>query len=904
EESVSQGSVEVTVQPGAAHCLALTPKPRGLAGDAYRQARARADWALAAAGRVRGLDVVENPPSWDLWLGFAASVAADPAKVLAKTLQVDDGGYQPVVHWGRAERNKVTLIPSDHWLLLHDEVPFRAQLHGAGSAPIETACSVPVADGHVACFPPRHPALPREGVLHLERYDGDERSVRAPLRFLAPNPEMPPNQWRPDSVALLTNGRGAMSRLRLDLGSVRSKYDCVLGANLHPQVPVDRHVWIKRLRAWINADGFVTALNFDNLLNFEPGPPAHWRFLANAGDGRSVEVHLVADLLDQENSVVLQFIRPLRHPGESRLGRPLEPSARVTLTVRLDLEDRNFHSQTKYNDGANQHFTRHCRPVVLGAIPAASGSLPFDGFEFTPATDRRLRVWTTMGAYHHEPEWTLNIAHPVEASRGQELSGDAFSPGWFEIPLTSGDSVTLVASAEAELPTRKLVAGFGAARSTALNTALERAGAVQSDDLTRRLVRSLQAFVVRRDDTRSVIAGYPWFLDWGRDSLIAARGLIAAGLHEEVRDLLITFGRFENAGTLPNSIHGNDASNRDTTDAPLWFGIVCEELAADSPSLSSLYATQVDTQRNLTDVLRSIACGYLQGTPNGIRVDHPSGLVWSPAHFTWMDTNYPAGTPREGYPIEIQALWIRLLRQLAKLGADPWEGGPGWIDLSQRAEESFHRYFWLEQLGWYSDVLLATSGTPAERATPSNALRSNCLLAVSLDIDRHPEAVVRARRAISASARYLVVPGALRSLAPRSVTPPLPIHASNGSLLNDPIHPYWPRYEGDEDTRRKPAYHNGTAWTWTFPAFCEALVKAYPGDSRAQAAARSYLGSVDQLLTSGCLGHLPEITDGDAPHTPRGCDAQAWSVTEVLRVWMALHRQKADDPQASVDPPR
>jgi glycogen debranching enzyme len=397
--------------------------------------------------------------------------------------------------------------------------------------------------------------------------------------------------------------------------------------------------------------------------------------------------------------------------------------------------------------------------------------------------------------------------------------------------------------------------------------------------------------VVRRDDTKSVIAGYPWFLDWGRDSLIAARGLIAAGMHAEVRELLTTFGRFEDRGTLPNSIHGTDASNRDTSDAPLWFGIVCEELAAAESADASpaLYDTAVDPTRTLREVLRSIASGYLAGTSNSIRVDHASGLVWSPSHFTWMDTNHPAGTPREGYPVEIQALWIRLLRQLDRLGAAPWDGrGESWADLAKRAEDNLHRYFWLEECGWYADVLLAARDTPARTAPPSNALRSNCLLVVALGLDRHPKFPERARRMVVAAGRHLVVPGALRSLAPLPVIPPLPIHGHHGGLLNDPNHPYWPRYEGDEDTRRKPAYHNGTAWTWTFPSYCEALAKAFPEDPGALAAAQAYLGSTNQLFTHGCAGHLPEIVDGDAPHTQRGCDAQAWGVTEALRVWRWL----------------
>jgi glycogen debranching enzyme len=120
------------------------------------------------------------------------------------------------------------------------------------------------------------------------------------------------------------------------------------------------------------------------------------------------------------------------------------------------------------------------------------------------------------------------------------------------------------------------------------------------------------------------------------------------------------------------------------------------------------------------------------------------------------------------------------------------------------------------------------------------------------------------------------------------VSVPLPIYGNNGRLLNDPSAPYWGHYEGDEDTRRKPAYHNGTAWTWTFPVFCEALARAWNFSPEAVAAAKAYLGSMDRLLQEGCIGQLPEILDGDIPHTQRGCDAQAWGVTEALRVWKLL----------------
>src|SRR5439155_20953328 len=160
----------------------------------------------------------------------------------------------------------------------------------------------------------------------------------------------------------------------------------------------------------------------------------------------------------------------------------------------------------------------------------------------------------------------------------------------------------------------------------------------------------------------------------------------------------------------------------------------------------------------------------------------------------------------------------------------------------------------------------------------------------------------RARRSVDAALKYLLIPGGLRTLAPLPVFTPLPVFGRDGQLLNDPNLPYQGEYLGDEDTRLKPAYHNGTAWVWTFPTLCEALARAWDFDRAACAAAKAYLGSLDRLLIAGCAGHLPEIMDGDVPHTQRGCDAQAWSVTEALRVWKIL-TGTTDTPPNRPSPP-
>jgi len=877
---IDGGRIEFRLGPGAAHCLARTERPVGLSGDEYRRKRAQAAWAVQAlAAEVSTADI----GGYD-WRALAERVEQSPLQFLAaiRRLKRDSAqrdlvgaldaamnspGFPQVTRWTLLDARRITPVPPGHWLLLEDSSPFRASLQTEGETPVNVE-SIAAGKCHVACFAPRE--LPADARLRLERYADADRHVEAAIRFLSPTPALLPDvitQPRSDDLVLLTNGRGGMARIHVDLGRITSKYDCVLGANLHPDLPVDRHVFVKRIRAWVNADGFLSPLDAGNLASFEPGPKPVWHFIANAGDGRTVQIDMSAEMLPGKNTTVFRFSRPT---AEAALGKQLPAEAEVRLTVRVDIEDRNFHWETHRNGGAEHHFSTHTHPLNADGRAGAPA-----GFAFTPAPDRQLRVFSDNGLYHPQPEWCENIPHPVEQSRGQVGSGDAFSPGWFELPLPKGGASTLTLTAE---PDPELTPPRFSLESETVGDMFES-----------RLARAARMFVVRRGRGKTVVAGYPWFLDWGRDTLICARGLLAAGMIEDVKSILLTFARFEHDGTLPNTIMGEDASNRDTSDAPLWFGIACEELAdalardRGGAAADAFYSTVVDESgRTLKGVLSSIATHYMEGTPNGIRVDPDSGLVWSPSHFTWMDTNHPAGTPREGYPVEIQALWIRLLRLLAALSSG--SDAKCWRELADRALKSVESFFWLEAHGWYADVLLAPRGQPAAAATPGDALRSNCLFLVSLGLISGP----RAQRCVDAASRYLLVPGAVRSLAPLPVSVPLPVIGRGGEPLNDPHHPYQPRYEGDEDTRRKPAYHNGTAWTWSLPVYCEALARAWEFAPEAVSAARACLASADRLINEGCLGHLPEVLDGDAPHTPRGCDAQSWSVTEALRVWNLL----------------
>jgi predicted glycogen debranching enzyme len=600
-------------------------------------------------------------------------------------------------------------------------------------------------------------------------------------------------EWR----TVLSNGAGAYSQLRLGWGTVLSQYDAVLAANPDPDVPSDRlNVWT-RTRCWLQSGGYSREITAQWLVGFSADPAgrfAEWDFLVPCGTGGECALSFRVSLAEGRNAARLVVTRKGSGAGDRDVD--------VRLVFRPDIEWRSFHATTKAFQGAETRFPASTRPLPDGR-----------GFVFSPYGGEFI-MEVEGGVYRHECEWCYNVPHPEESARGQEGAGDLFSPGWISADLKTGSSVTLTGSLA---DGNRVKPVFPAAKPEAVTFAES-------------LRRALSLFIVRRDGLKTVIAGYPWFLDWGRDTFIFMRGMIAAGMKDDALKILRAFAAFEDRGTLPNIIYGDTAGNRDTTDAQLWFIRCVEELGVKDEDLLRVSGSIVDN--------------YISGTANGIRMDPESALVWSPSHFTWMDTNYPACTPRVGYPVEIQALWISALKFL----------GRG--QLAAKALESLKRLFKWEH--GYRDCLAAPNGESAAAAVPEDTVRPNQLFLVTLGIVDDPSIV--------AASGELVVPGGIRSLGA--------------------AHPlYRGVYEGDEDTCRKPAYHNGTVWAWPFPSYAEALVAV---GAASRETALCLLASAVENLNSGCICHMSEIADGDAPHRQKGCTAQAWSVSELLRVWLKL----------------
>jgi len=873
ETATSDGLQTLQLKPGEVLCLSSQ-------AEALRQAGRYPADPFALPERIeyqrlsaKALQVVSFFRGIDQFTHFDRSQAVQQLKEdpLAFCKQhVSNGGPPRVISWQwPQDLRREVMIPPDHFLLICADRAFRARL-ADGDRTLASEASLPTAaENHFVLFlPPAVPQTMQRCTLSLSVYDQAQPSgcqhAEGHVALLPAVKDLPVKQAFTHSellaeafTFLATNGRGAMLHSPVAWGELHSRYDGLLAANLHPDVPEDRWIMFSRCRAWVVYQGYSQALNMDCLEKFRTSTDGSgsWQYHVPTGQGEHVLLTVRMAMVADQNSVALLFFR---HPAEDRPQR-LADSEPVEIILRPDIESRNFHAATKAYQGPEDQWPQ--------AVAAFS-----NGFDFRPDAGHQLRIQMDKAAFVPQPEWLYMIHRRQDARRGHDPDSDLFSPGYLSVYIEGNRSVTLTATAgKAQDLTGK---GTSAADFTKAPAAAENDSQIAASDILR---RNLDHYVVRRGDLKSVIAGYPWFLDWGRDALIFVRGLAAAGKAAMARAILIQFARFEKNGTLPNMIQAENDANRSTSDAPLWL-ITASADWVRAQADDSLLETDCGG-RSLRQILLSIGRSLKKGALNGVHMDPESGLIFSPTHFSWMDTNHPAGTPRQGYPIEIQALWFAALSFLAEI--DSAESRSNWHQLAQQVQHSILTYFWQPELAFLSDCLHAPAAQAARDAIADDALRPNQLLAITLGALTDKDKC----RDILAACETLLVPGAIRSLADRPVRHEIKI-IHQGALINDPRHPYWGKYEGDEDRRRKPAYHNGTAWTWPFPSFCEAWAMTYGEDGKETALA--WLSSGAHLLEHGCLGHIPEILDGDYPHTPRGCDAQAWGASELLRVWLRL----------------
>ncbi len=865
--TVRDGTIRVMLQSGDVMCL-TTPVPSAAPSGVVIDELAKTHRIVHQRLRHKALELIYRVT------GLSGCDDADPVAA-GKRLFADPvsfcesicsrGGERVHVSWTwPVDLHRVVMVPPGFAVYMIADAPFHVQLmeHDRVTG---RETSLPQQNGrHFVLLPPRTTPDTHQNIgIQLTLYGAHGcRRERAGLLYLAPaRAAVARLAFDKSDVAagnlrvLTANQRATMLMANAPLGEIRSKYDALLAGNLNRHYPDERQVMLTRYRMWVVSRNFSHAIGIDCLdrLYLLNDMSSHWTYTIPGANGKLVRLSIRLRLAETTNQLhmVVQRKSP---PGDNRkLVWDNEP---VTLIIRPDIDDRNFHAVTRASAGPEQRWP--------GAI-----SIGRTQVVFAPSPDRRLTIRITNGTYKPTPEWQYDVFLPTEASRGLETHTDIFSPGYFKCDLDN-DGRTVVSAVIHGANDSESAANEAPADTVVLDEHVE---SWPDDSILETMKRATSQYVVSRGANATVIAGYPWFLDWGRDTLICTRGMITAGLKEDVRSILVEFGGFEDRGTLPNMIHGADTGDRDTSDAPLWFIVACRDLI-QADGTSDLLDRPCNG-RPLRVVIRSIIMSYMEGTPNGIRMDPDSGLIYSPSHFTWMDTNHPAGTPRQGYPIEIQALWYAALNAAAE-----WLALDRFRSLADQVGASIIRLYAGEN-GYLSDCLHGNRDTAAAAATQDDALRPNQLLAITLGAVRD---AALCRQMLSAC-ETLIVPGAIRSLADRPVRIPLPVYR-DGALLNDPRNPYWGSYTGDEDTRRKPAYHNGTAWTWMFPSFAEAWHLVYGEAGRDTALA--ILGSSTVIINSGCIGHVPEILDGNAPHTERGCTAQAWGVTELLRVLQQL----------------
>ena len=516
----------------------------------------------------------------------------------------------------------------------------------------------------------------------------------------------------------------------------------------------------------------------------------------------------------------------------------------------------------------------NCRDHHGGSTPGDWPVLPVpQGVQVQPP-GQPFYLLTSQGDWHIEPQWLQNYGLDVEHYRGTGDRDTHLQAAVLTVHLEPQDSVTLIATTEAAyqhqawdgaaLLTQRqeqdgaLVAQFQQASSQDEgqgNRAIPTPGWITS------LVQAADSFIVNRAAGeamgKTIIAGYPWFGDWGRDTMISLPGLtIATGRPELARPILETFGHHLSQGMLPNLFPDRGEPEYNTVDAVLWY----------FEAVRAYYDTTQDNSliEDLFPALVEVVDWHQRGTRYGIHVAE-DGLLWAGepgAQLTWMDAKVDdwVVTPRIGKPVEINALWYNALRVMVYLGQKLGQPTQRYEQLAQRCRQGFAR-FWSAADGYCFDVIDGPEGN-------DNALRPNQIFAVALPYGNLPgEPLLTSEQqaaVVEAVAANLVTSYGLRSLAPS--------------------HPDYVGTYGGDRYQRDGSYHQGTVWGWLMGPFVQAHFKLY----RDPAAALSFLLPFADHLNAAGLGSISEIFDGDAPHTPRGCFAQAWSVAEVLRVWQVI----------------
>jgi predicted glycogen debranching enzyme len=633
---------------------------------------------------------------------------------------------------------------------------------------------------------------------------------------------------------LETNGIGGFASSTIP-GMNRRRYHALLVAATTP--PVGRVVLLSKLEETLV---FTDGRRIDLSTNAYPGAihPQGFRLMTgfrldpfpiSTFQFDDVEIEKIVFMVQGENTTVIQY--RLAHAS---VGQQLR------LEVRPLVAFRDYHSTT------------HANPAARGDLRIGTDLVSLCLYDGMPT----LHLAHNADDVHGEPVWYYNFDYELERQRGLDDREDLFNPLAFSFLLTRSAPATVIASTEIrdvdsaadlrdrESGRRRQVAG--APVTTPAN-----------DPFVRTLTLAADQFLARRDGHGTIMAGYPWFTDWGRDTMIALPGLtLLTGRADVARSILTCFSRFVDQGMLPN--HFPDVGEQpqyNTVDATFWYFEAVRQYVASTGD--------VTLARELYPTLASIVEWHIKGTRYGIHM-LDSGLLHAGepgVQLTWMDAKVGdwVVTPRMGAPVEIQALWYNALKVMEDLAYSfgQTEGEKRYREIADRLSETFNRVFWNDRENCLYDVV--------DGDARDASIRPNQVLAVSLFHSMVPKDRVRSILAIVE--RELLTGFGLRTLSP-----------------HDPN--YRGRFEGDMRSRDS-AYHQGTVWPWLLGPFISAYTRSHRRDQALREKIATWLEPLRTHLTEAGLGQISEVFDGDAPHRPGGCFAQAWSVAEILR---AVHQ--------------
>ncbi|HXE54527.1 MAG TPA: amylo-alpha-1,6-glucosidase [Tepidisphaeraceae bacterium] len=631
---------------------------------------------------------------------------------------------------------------------------------------------------------------------------------------------------------LLTNGLGGFASSTV-IGCNIRRYHGLLCAAVVP--PVGRIMALNRVGEILKLDGREDLLELSinqfrenlhprgdkYLRRFELDGTARWEF-----EVENVKVIKELQLLWKQNVAVL------RYTIEPAWPRPIQFSVLPFIALR------DFHSLRRAQ-GTNFQTLPGARQMAV-TDGKSTVYLASDAANFTEAHD-----------------WWYGHVYPIETERGQDDSEDLFCPGRFVVEGTSKMSVTFWAAMEPrpqpdwDFELQKRRDAFLSVCTHPEKPGEPSAVCTSTSVVIRKLARAANDFVVFRrapdgSEGTSIIAGYPWFADWGRDTMISLPGLLLTpGRLEQAKQVLCIFAEYVSQGMIPNRF--DDYTNEphyNTVDASLWFIHAAFEYLKHSND-------QAAFEQKLRPACRAILDGYRQGTRFNIRMDPADSLISQgdpTTQLTWMDAKCDgiAFTPRQGKAVEINALWYHALVLM------------GDQELAARVAESFRKVFWISPFRGLYDVV---EGTRRDAA-----LRPNQIFAVSLP--NSPLNEDQQKAVVEIVRRELLTPVGLRTLA-----------------RSDPN--YHARYNGPQ-RQRDQAYHNGMVWPWLTGPFLDAYLRVNNHSAPAERQAREWLQPLIAQMDEFCIGQIHEICEADDPYRPVGCFAQAWSVAEVLRLAVEL----------------